>query len=90
MAGSWDHTRQVLLQLHPSEAGRYLTKLLWKGPQIVTYARTLLRTYPLHDDRFKIHMIHYLHQLLPGELEPLYEALLQDIMADKQQLRGSM
>jgi hypothetical protein len=31
-------------------------------------------------------MIHYLRQTLPGGMEQLYEALLQDIMADKPQL----
>ena len=45
-----------------------------------------MQEYPLSDDRFKIHMIHYLRQTLPGDLEPIYEAMLQDIMADKPQL----
>jgi hypothetical protein len=31
-------------------------------------------------------MIHYLRDTLPGGMEPLYEAMLKDIMADKQQL----
>jgi hypothetical protein len=34
-------------------------------------------------------MIHYLRETLPGGMEPLYEALLQDIMADKLQLEAS-
>jgi len=40
----------------------------------------------LSDDRFKIQMIHYLRQTLPGGMETLYEAMLKDIMADKPQL----
>jgi hypothetical protein len=43
----------------------------------------------MHDDRFKVHMIHYLRQTLPGGMEPLYEALLKDIMADKPQLEAA-
>jgi hypothetical protein len=48
----------------------------------------LLQEYPLSDDRFKIHMIHYLRQTLPGGMEALYGAILKDIMADKPQLPG--
>lgn len=86
MATTWNHTREVLLRVQPSDAGKYLTRLVFKGPQIIAHARTLLHDYPLHDDRFKIHMIHYLRQTLPGGMETLYEALLKDIMADKPQL----
>jgi hypothetical protein len=86
MATKWTHTRAVLLQVQPGEAGKYLAKLVFKGPQIAAQARTLLQEYPLSDDRFKIQMIHYLHQTLPGGMEALYEALLKDIMADKPQL----
>jgi hypothetical protein len=49
----------------------------------------LLQQYPVHDDRFKIHMIHYLRETFPGGMEPLYEAMLKDIMADKLQLGAS-
>ena len=87
MATTWTHTQAALLQLQPGNAGKYLTRLVFKGPQIVAQARTLLQEYPLADDRFKIHMIHYLRQILPGEMEALYEAILQDIMADKPQLQ---
>jgi hypothetical protein len=87
MATTWNHTREVLLRLQPGDAGKYLTRLVLKGPQIIAHARTLLQEYPLHDDRFKIHMIHYLRQTLPGGMEALYEALLKDIMADKPQLQ---
>ncbi|MGE3538526.1 MAG: hypothetical protein AB7N91_14000 [Candidatus Tectimicrobiota bacterium] len=86
MPKEWAHTRKVLLQLQPTTAGLYLGKLAFKSPQILAQARTLLAQYPLHDDRFKISMIHYLRETLPGGMEPLYEALLQDIMADKPQL----
>jgi len=34
-------------------------------------------------------MIHYLRETLPGGMEVLYEAMLQDIMADKPQLEAS-
>jgi hypothetical protein len=87
MATQWIHTREALLRLQPGEAGKYLTRLVFKGPQIVAHARTLLQDYPLHDDRFKIHLVHYLRQTLPGGMEELYEALLKDIMADKPQLQ---
>jgi hypothetical protein len=86
MAKQWIHTRQALLQLQPRTAGAYLARLALKSPQIFAQARTLLQQYPLHDDRFKIHMIHYLRQTLPGTMESLYEALLQDIMADRPRL----
>jgi len=86
MPREWTHTRQVLSRLQPTTAGLYIGKLALKSPQIVAHARVLLQQYPMHDDRFKIHMIHYLHQTLPGGMEPLYEALLKDIMADKRQL----
>ena len=86
MDTKWTHTRAALLRLQRGEASKYLAKLVFKGPQIVTHARTLLQEYPLHDDRFKIHMIHYLRQTLPGGMDDLYEALLKDIMADKPQL----
>jgi hypothetical protein len=87
MAKKWQHTREALLCVQPGEAGKYLARLVLKGPQIVTHARTLLQQYPLDDDRFKIHMVHYLRQTLPGGMEPIYEALLRDIMADKAQLQ---
>jgi hypothetical protein len=87
MANTWTHTREALLRLQPGEAGKYLTRLVLKGPQIVAHARNLLQEYPLHDDRFKIQMIHYLRQTLPGGMEALYEAVLKDIMADKPQLQ---
>jgi hypothetical protein len=86
MATKWVHTREALLQLQPSDAGKYLTRLVLKGPQIVAHARTLMQEYPLSDDRFKIHMIHYLRQTLPGSMEALYEAMLKDIMSDKPRL----
>jgi hypothetical protein len=86
MDTKWTHTREALLRLPRGEASKYLARLVFKGPQIVTQARTLLQEYPLHDDRFKIHMIHYLRQTLPGGMDDLYEALLKDIMADKPQL----
>jgi len=89
MSIEWTHTRKVLSQLRPATAGLYIGKLAVKSPQIMAQARTLLQQYPLHDDRFKIHMIHYLRETLPGGMEPLYEALLQDIMADKLQLEAS-
>jgi len=88
MATKWTHTREALLHLQPGDAGKYLAKLVFKGPQIVTQARALLQEYPLHDDRFKIHMIHYLRQTLPGGMDALYEAILKDIMADKPRLQG--
>lgn len=86
MAREWTHTREVLLKLQPLSASLYLGKLALYSPQIISKARSLLQQYPLQDDRFKIHMIHYLRETLPGGMEPLYEALLQDIMADKLQL----
>jgi hypothetical protein len=86
MTAKWTHTREALLHLQPGDAGKYLTRLVLKGPQIVAQARSLMQTYPLSDDRFKIHMIHYLRQTLPGGMEALYEAMLKDIMADKPQL----
>ena len=72
MATKWTHTRAALQQLQPGDTGKYLAQLIWKGPQIVTQARALMQEYPLHDDRFQIRMIHYLRQVLPGALEPLY------------------
>jgi hypothetical protein len=89
MTTKWTHTRDELLRIQPGEAGAYLTRLVFKGPQIVAQARTLLREHPLHDDRFKIRMIHYLRQTLPGGMDALYEAILKDIMADKPQLQAS-
>lgn len=86
MATQWTYTREALLQVQPGEAGKYLARLVFKGPQIAAQARTLLQEYPLTDDRFKIHMIHYLRQALPGGMEALYEAMLKDIMADKPRL----
>lgn len=86
MPRDWTHTRAALAKLQPATAGLYLGKLALKSPQIIAHARALLQQYPLQDDRFKIHMIHYLRQTLPGGMEPLYEALLQDIMADKPRL----
>ena len=89
MAIQWTHTRQALQQFPAGNAAKYLPQLLFKGPQILAHARGLLEDYTLQDDRFKIHMIHYLRQTLPGkDLEFLYEAMLQDIMADKPQLRN--
>lgn len=88
MSTKWTHTRAALQHMQPGDAGKYLPQLLWKGPQIIAHARTLMQDYPLNDDRFKIHLIHYLRQTLPGGLEPLYDAILQDIMADKPQLPG--
>ncbi len=89
MPKEWTHTRKALLQLQPTTAGLYIGKLAFKSPQIIAQARTLLQQYPAHDDRFKIHMIHYLRETLPGGMEPLYEAMLKDIMADKLQLGAS-
>lgn len=89
MPREWTHTREVLAQLPPTTAGLYVGKLAFKSPQIIAQARTLLQQYPLHDDRFKIRMIYYLRETLPGGMEPLYEALLKDIMADKLQLEAS-
>ena len=86
MPREWTHTRAVLSRLQPTTAGLYIGKLALKSPQIMAHAHALLQQYPMHDDRFKIHMIHYLHQTLPGGMESLYEALLKDIMADKPQL----
>lgn len=86
MATQWTHTRQALRQFPSASAPKYLAQLVFKGPQILAHARTLLQEYSLDDDRFKIQMIHYLRQTFPGDLEPLYEALLQDIMAGKPQL----
>lgn len=86
MAREWTHTREALVKLQPLTASLYLGKLALKSPQIIAQARSLLQQYPLQDDRFKIHMIHYLRETLPGGMELLYEALLQDIMADKLQL----
>jgi hypothetical protein len=88
MARQWTHTRAALRQFPSGNAAKYLTQLVFKGPKILAHARTLMQTYSLDDDRFKIHMIHYLRQTFPGDLEPLYDALLQDIMADKPQLPG--
>jgi hypothetical protein len=89
MPREWTHTRKVLAQLQPTTAGLYIGKLAFKSPQIMAQARTLLQQYPVHDDRFKIHMIHYLRETLPGGMEPLYKAMLKDIMADKPQLGAS-
>jgi hypothetical protein len=89
MSREWTHTRKVLLQLQPTTAGLYIGKLAFKSPRIIAQARTLLQQYPAHDDRFKIHMIHYLRETLPGGMEPLYEAMLKDLMADKLQLGAS-
>jgi hypothetical protein len=87
MAIQWIHTRNALRQFPTGNTAKYLTQLMFKGPQIVNHARYLLQEYGIQDDRFKIHMIHYLRQILPGrDLEPIYEAMLQDIMADKPQL----
>ena len=87
MANQWKHTREALRQFPAANAAGHLAKLVFKGPQIVGHARALLQDYDLQDDRFKIQMIHYLRQTLPGnDLEPLYEAMLQDIMADKPRL----
>ncbi|MCZ6874518.1 MAG: hypothetical protein O7G88_13485 [bacterium] len=88
MATKWTYTREALLQLQPGEAGKYLTRLVLKGPKIYAHARELMETYPLTDDRFKIHMVHYLRETLPGGIEALYEAVLKDIMADKPQLQS--
>lgn len=88
MPREWIHTREVLSRLQPTTAGLYIGKLALNSPQIFTHARTLLQQYPMHDDRFKIHMIHYLRQTLPGGMDALYEALLKDIMADKPQLEA--
>lgn len=88
MAITWTHTREALRQFPTGNAAKYLTQLAFKGPQIINHARSLLQEYELQDDRFKIQMINYLRQTLPGkDLEPLYEAMLQDIMADKPQLQ---
>ena len=89
MPREWTHTRKVLLQLQPTTAGLYIGKLALKSPQISAQARTLLQQYPVQEDRFKIHMIHYLRETFPGGMEPLYEAVLKDIMADKLQLGAS-
>ncbi len=86
MSREWTHTREVLGKLQPITASLYLGKLALKSPQLIAQARTLSQQYPLHDDRFKIHMIHYLRETMPGGMETLYEALLTDIMADKLQL----
>jgi hypothetical protein len=86
MTKEWTHTRQVLQQLPTTTAATYLARLAFKSPQVIAQARTLLQQYPLQDDRFKIYMIHYLRETLPGGMDALYEALLQDIMADKPQL----
>jgi hypothetical protein len=77
MATKWTHTREALLRLQPGDAGKYLARLVIKG---------LTHEYAMTDDRFKIHMINYLRQTLPGSMEAVYEALLKDIMADKPQL----
>jgi hypothetical protein len=88
MATQWIQTRKALRQFPPGQAAKYLTQLLFKGPPILAHARGLLQDYSLNDDRFKIHMIHYLRQALPGrDLESIYDAMLQDIMADKPRLR---
>jgi len=87
MANQWTHTREALRQFPAGHTAKYITQLMFKGPQIANHARSLLQEYALQDDRFKIQMIHYLRQTLPGkDLEPIYEAMLQDIMADKPQL----
>ena len=87
MALQWTHTQHALQQFPKGKAAKTIAKLAFKGPEIVAHARTVLNDYPLQDDRFKIQMIHYLRQTLPGDdLDPLYEAMLQDIMADKPQL----
>lgn len=88
MSTKWTYTRDALRQLQPAEAGKYLTRLVLKGPKIYAHARQLMERYPLTDDRFKILMVHYLRETLPGAMEPLYEAVLKDIMADKPQLQG--
>lgn len=88
MPTEWTHTREVLSRLQPTTAGLYIGKLALKSPQIIAHARVLLQQYAMQDDRFKIHMIHYLRQTLPGGMEPLYEALLKDIMADKPQIEA--
>jgi hypothetical protein len=88
MAIQWTHTRKVLRQFPTGHAAKYIPQLVFKGPQIINHARSLLHEYSLQDDRFKIQMIHYLRQTLPGkDLEPVYEAMLQDIMADKPRLQ---
>jgi hypothetical protein len=88
MAIQWTHTRKVLRQFPTGHAAKYIPQLVFKGPQIINHARSLLHEYTLQDDRFKIQMIHYLRQTLPGkDLEPVYEAMLQDIMADKPRLQ---
>ena len=88
MAIQWTHTRNVLRQFPTGHAAKYIPQLVFKGPQIISHARALLQEYTLQDDRFKIQMIHYLRQTLPGkDLEPVYEAMLQDIMADKPRLQ---
>ena len=88
MAMQWTHTQAALRQFPAGNAATYLAQLVFKGPQIVTHARTLMQKYSLQDDRFKIEMIHYLRKTLPGkDLEPIYQAILQDIMADKPQLQ---
>ena len=89
MPREWTHTRKALAQFQPMTASLYIGKLALKSPQIIAQARTLLQQYPVHDDRFKIHMIHYLRETLPGGMEPLYEAMLKDIMANKLQLGAS-
>ena len=89
MPREWTHTREVLARLQPATAGLYVGKLALKSPQIIAQAHTLLQQYPAQDDRFKIHMIHYLRETLPGGMEPLYEAMLKDLMADKLQLGAS-
>ena len=88
MSRQWTHTRQALQKLSPAVAAAYLTRLAIHGPKIYAKARALLAEYPLQDDRFKIHMINHLRQTLPGSMDALYEALLQDIMADKAQLEA--
>ncbi len=88
MAIQWTHTQQALRQFPTGNVAKYLSQLVFKGPQIVNHARSLMEDYSIQDDRFKIQMIHYLRQTLPGkDLEPVYEAILQDIMADKPQLQ---
>lgn len=88
MAIQWTQTREALRQFPAKHAAKHISQLMLKGPQIVNHARLLLQEYTLQDDRFKIQMIHYLRQTLPGnDLEPLYEAMLQDIMANKPRLQ---
>jgi hypothetical protein len=84
MAIQWTHTRKVLRQFPTGHAAKYIPQLVFKGPQIISHARALLQEYTLQDDRFKIQMIHYLRQTLPGkDLEPVYEAIKKHILPHK-------